>query len=52
MAYHEMRLILATCLWNFDLELCAESEKWADQSVFTLWEKKPLMVTLTPVQRT
>jgi len=51
MAYYEMRLILATCLWNFDYELCEESENWMDQKIYTLWEKKPLMVRLNPVQR-
>lgn len=44
MAYHEMRLILAKVLYNFDLELCPQSERWMDQEVYTLWEKHPLMV--------
>ncbi|KAI0023554.1 cytochrome P450 [Xylariomycetidae sp. FL0641] len=51
MAMHEMRLILASLVYNFDLELCGEGEgeDWADQLTFALWIKKPLMVRLRPV---
>jgi hypothetical protein len=28
LAYAEMRLVLTKLLWNFDLELQLESEKW------------------------
>lgn len=49
MAYHEMRLILSKVLFNFDLELCTESKDWIEQEIFTLWQKKPLMVKLTAV---
>ncbi|EON61526.1 hypothetical protein W97_00741 [Coniosporium apollinis CBS 100218] len=48
MAYHEIRLILAKVLWHFDLVLCSQSERWADQKVYSLWEKQPLMCRLTP----
>jgi hypothetical protein len=42
-----MKFVLAKLLWNFDFELCKESEKWAEtQKVFVLWEKRPLMVRL------
>jgi cytochrome P450 len=44
MAYHEIRLIITKMLWNFDLELCKESEDWMDQQVFTAWQKGPLVV--------
>lgn len=45
LAYHEMRLILAKVLWNFDLKLTEESQDWAEsQRTFALWEKPPLMV--------
>ncbi|RYP62290.1 hypothetical protein DL769_007360 [Monosporascus sp. CRB-8-3] len=43
MAEQEMRLILARLLWNFDLELCPESNNWRDQKTHYLWEKHPLM---------
>jgi hypothetical protein len=45
-----MRLLLANVMLHFDLKLCEESRTWGDQKVFTLWEKKPLMATLKPVQ--
>jgi len=52
LAYHEMRLVLATVLWNFDLAFCKESDNWLDQQCYVLWEKRPLLVRLTPVRRT
>ncbi|OJD36906.1 cytochrome p450 [Diplodia corticola] len=42
LAYHEMRIIMAKVLWHFDLSLCAESANWADQDVYTLWQKPEL----------
>ncbi|EFQ31351.1 cytochrome P450 [Colletotrichum graminicola M1.001] len=49
LAYGEMRLILARVLFNFDLRLADESRGWDEQSqVYTLWEKGPLKVFLTP----
>lgn len=50
LAYHEMRIILGTVLWNFDLELCPESNAWIDQKAFTLWEKPPLWIKATAVR--
>ncbi|KAK1516903.1 averantin oxidoreductase [Colletotrichum costaricense] len=50
LAWHEMRLILAKTLWNFDLSLCQESENWSDQKSYILWEKHPLMVTIKSVR--
>jgi cytochrome P450 len=47
LAYMEMRIILARVLWNFDVELCRESERWLEQRAFILYEKPPLMVRLT-----
>lgn len=46
MAYHEMRLIMANVLYNFDMEMCPESEGWMEQPAWTLWEKRSLMVKL------
>ncbi|KAF6839218.1 cytochrome p450 [Colletotrichum plurivorum] len=52
LAYVEMRLILARLRWSFDLELAEESRDWvARQKIFILWDKGPLKVRLTPVQR-
>lgn len=49
MAYHEMRLIVAKVLYSFDLELAPESDGWADQETYILWQKKPLMCKLKAV---
>ncbi|KAF2791648.1 cytochrome P450 [Melanomma pulvis-pyrius CBS 109.77] len=50
LAYHEMRIILATLLWHFDLELCPESSSWVDQKVWTLWSKPELWVMASPIR--
>ena len=51
LAWHEMRLLLATALLNFDIELTPESRDWNQQNIFTLWEKRPLWCKLTPVSK-
>lgn len=45
MAMHEMRLVAAKVLYNFDLSFCAENAgaPWTDQKAYVLWEKKPLL---------
>lgn len=48
LAYVEMRIILARMIFNFDMELDQPSDDWTDQQCFILWDKKPLMVQLTP----
>ncbi|KAJ5257242.1 hypothetical protein N7478_013346 [Penicillium angulare] len=48
LAYHEMRIILAKFLYNFDLTLTPESVGWAEQKVYGLWQKNKLMVQLKP----
>lgn len=50
LAYAEMRIVLARVLFEFDLELMASSKSWLEGlKNFTLWQKDPLMVRLTPV---
>lgn len=49
MAMHEMRLILATLLFQYHLELSPESEGWPEQLSYALWIKKPLYISATPV---
>ncbi|EKG11776.1 Cytochrome P450 [Macrophomina phaseolina MS6] len=44
LAMHEIRLILTSLIWHFDLELCEQSANWNDQKTFSLWDKGPLMV--------
>ncbi|KAI4155761.1 MAG: hypothetical protein LQ340_000781 [Diploschistes diacapsis] len=48
LAYHEMRLVLAKVLWNFDMELAEDSRDWNQQRIIVSWEKPPLKVTLKP----
>jgi hypothetical protein len=50
LAHHEMRVILASLIWNFDFELCPISENWLDQKVHFLWAKSPLMVKVAYVR--
>jgi hypothetical protein len=49
LAYHEMRLILAKVLFSFDVEVTPESEEWAEQETYILWQKKPLICKLRAV---
>jgi len=50
LAYHEMRLILAKILFNFDLKMCDPTTDRMDQKVYTLWDRNPLMIKLTSVR--
>jgi cytochrome P450 len=50
LAYHEMRIIFATLVWHFDLELCPESESWSNQSAHFVWDKPELWVKAKPVR--
>ncbi|KAH1519211.1 hypothetical protein KXX06_010233 [Aspergillus fumigatus] len=47
LANAEMRLILAKVFWHSDMELCPESENWADQESYNLWSRPPLMVMIS-----
>jgi hypothetical protein len=49
MAMHEMKLILASVLLLFDLDLCDPSIDWFDQQVFALWMKNPLLCKVSAV---
>jgi hypothetical protein len=45
-----MRLILARLLYRFDIQLANEAQDWiAEQKIFTIWEKIPLMVYIKPI---
>lgn len=52
LAWHEMRLMLAAVVLEFDMSLAEKSLEWADQKVFVVWEKDPLMMNLKPVKNT
>ncbi|KAK5651518.1 hypothetical protein OQA88_11972 [Cercophora sp. LCS_1] len=52
LAYAEMRLILARIIYDFDLRIADNSTNWIDaQKTYTLWDRVPLNVYLTPVNR-
>ncbi|KAJ5634432.1 hypothetical protein N7528_002274 [Penicillium herquei] len=51
LAYHEMRLILAKVLYNFEFTLAPESIGWEKQKTFFLWEKNDLMVQMKARKR-
>ncbi|KPI39335.1 Isotrichodermin C-15 hydroxylase [Cyphellophora attinorum] len=45
LAYHEMRLIMARLMWEFDLELDGKSEGWTEgMKVRVFWDKEGLWV--------
>ncbi|OAG38725.1 hypothetical protein AYO21_07078 [Fonsecaea monophora] len=51
LALLEMRLVMAKLLWHYDLKDCSSgngngSNVWADQRMYMLWDKPPLMVKL------
>ncbi|KAF7192041.1 Cytochrome P450 monooxygenase [Pseudocercospora fuligena] len=47
LALAELKLVIARLLWQYDMEQCFPND-WADQKVFLVWEKTPLMVKLQP----
>ncbi|KAI5465255.1 cytochrome P450 [Mariannaea sp. PMI_226] len=51
LAWHEMRLILSSCLWHFDLTLAETDVNWLDQKSYIVWAKMPLFVSLCPAER-
>jgi cytochrome P450 len=48
LAWIEMRMVLASLLFNFDLlEVQSDSRDWIDrQKIFFLWEKLPLNIRI------
>lgn len=49
LAYAEMRLIMARIIWNFDIKLVDRDADWIDSNeVYSIWEKKPMNVYLSP----
>ncbi|KAJ8120721.1 hypothetical protein ONZ43_g2641 [Nemania bipapillata] len=49
MAWHEMRLLLAKLIFNFDMQTEVDAS-WRDQNVFVIWDRKPLPVTLKDIR--
>ena len=48
LAYAEIRLMLTRMMWNFDIVDLGTNFNWGDQKAFLLWEKRPILVGLTP----
>lgn len=47
LAFAEMTLVVSKLLWNFDLELSPESNRWMqNQKIYITWKQKPLEVDL------
>ncbi|KAK4186710.1 cytochrome P450 [Podospora australis] len=52
LAYVEMRLVLARIIYDFDLALAERSKGWLENlKVYTIWQRVPLYIHLTPVNR-
>ena len=51
LTYAQSRLILANIIYSFDMRLAKDSEGWMNQKHNILWNKPPLNVYLTPVER-
>ncbi|MDI1491502.1 MAG: hypothetical protein OHK93_002711 [Ramalina farinacea] len=49
LALSEVRLVIANLIRKFDIE-CTMQKSWIEQPTYLLWEKKPLLVKLTPLQ--
>lgn len=47
LAYAEMKLILARCVFNFDFTPGTNARRWFDQQTYILWEKRPLMLKVS-----
>ncbi|KAH7311808.1 cytochrome P450 [Rhexocercosporidium sp. MPI-PUGE-AT-0058] len=50
LAYAELRLLLASLIFHFDMEMVEDDGDWLEKCrVFIGWEKLPLMFHLTPI---
>ncbi|KAE8398257.1 benzoate 4-monooxygenase cytochrome P450 [Aspergillus pseudonomiae] len=49
-AYAEVRIVLAKLLWHFDIILDPQCEKWDTQKSYSVWERPPLLITITPIR--
>jgi cytochrome P450 len=47
LGWAELRVILATLVWHFDMINRSPENRWEEQLEFVMWEKKPLMLQLT-----
>jgi hypothetical protein len=45
-----MRIIIGKVLWNFDLELCPQSDNWSEQKAYDIWVKPALWIKAKEVR--
>ena len=50
LAYHEMRLILARLLWNFDFQIADRSFDFFAQKTYLVWVKEPMTLKIKSVR--
>ena len=48
LALSEVRLVIARIIRRYDLR-CVMQDPWTDQPTYLLWDRKPLLVELIPV---
>lgn len=48
LAYAELRLIISKMIWNFDMELINDDGNWPNQKIYVLYQKKSMMIRLSP----
>jgi len=51
LAWAEIRIILSKMIWSFEIESSGPNYQWEKQLTFVMWQKEPLMVSVTPVKR-
>lgn len=53
LAYAEMRIIVARVLWEFDIQLADQKDRfdWGEQATYIFWEKRPLNIVVTRAKR-
>lgn len=51
LGWAELRVILASLVWHFDMVNRSPENRWEEQVAFVMWEKKPLYLEFAPVEQ-
>ena len=51
LAWMEIRCVLCKLLWNFNLRMESPDYEWNEQGTYVMWDKKQMLISLTPVKR-
>ncbi|KAI2899636.1 hypothetical protein CBS11852_3203 [Aspergillus niger] len=51
LAWMEIRCVLCKLLWNFNLRMESPDYEWNEQGTYVMWDKKEMLISLTPVKR-